>query len=189
REQDEAQNLFDALSKDPKLKMVVHSGAAHAWESPLPDASSKGAWMAARFKLLSGIDPLTISQIECVSTNGKEVLAAHRLKEDGTIDPDNHTDLIIGHPPTLFTDGRPAWRRNAGDLAVPAPSTLLPVTEPTILEARREADGLGVMPVDRLLLYPGDRLPLLLPPGRYRVDAFNAAGRVNNESVIVSVGR
>ena len=64
------------------------------------------------------------------------------------------------------------------------PDSLRPAEGLAIIEARRAGDGDEVVPIDRLLLQPGeDTIPLILPPGDYVVAAFNderlVAGPVN----------
>jgi hypothetical protein len=45
-----------------------------------------------------------------------------------------------------------------------------------LVEARRDGDPALAIPEDRLMLFPGDRLPLLLPPGDYRIEAWTRDG-------------
>lgn len=74
--------------------------------------------------------------------------------------------------PVTFENGGPSWRQRAGQRPVPVPGALLNSTLSTIVEARF-ATGLDeAAPVDRLLLRPGETLPLLLAPGRYRVESW-----------------
>jgi hypothetical protein len=57
REVNQAKNLNNILEKDPKAKIIVHAGHGHIWE--------KGGdiiFMAEYFKILSGINPMTINQ-------------------------------------------------------------------------------------------------------------------------------
>ncbi|RAJ27027.1 hypothetical protein [Pedobacter cryoconitis] len=59
RELLQARNLYQVIVKDPKAKILVHAGVSHIWEQA---ATSKGMYMAEYFKVISGIDPLTINQ-------------------------------------------------------------------------------------------------------------------------------
>ncbi|MBB2148645.1 hypothetical protein [Pedobacter gandavensis] len=57
REVNQAKNLYHILEKDPQAKILVHAGHGHIWE--------KGGdiiFMAEYFRILSGINPLTINQ-------------------------------------------------------------------------------------------------------------------------------
>ena len=59
RELLEARNLYQILVKDPEAKILVHAGVSHIWEQA---TTNKGMYMAEYFKVISGIDPLTINQ-------------------------------------------------------------------------------------------------------------------------------
>src|SRR5690606_19671314 len=96
-------------------------------------------------------------------------------------------DLYAGHPRLTFLSGRPAWRREIDDKPVPVPFAFLSSDERVIVEARPVGASLSEVPTDRLILFPGERLPMLLPPGRYRIDGFTPAGRIAGDSVQVEV--
>ncbi len=68
-----------------------------------------------------------------------------------------------------------------------ASNEFMSFSERVIVEARPQQASLGVAPVDSVLLYPGERLPLLLPPGRYRIDGYLKSGRVPGDPVVVDV--
>lgn len=57
REVDQAKNIYQLLVKDPKAKILVHAGHGHIWER-----GGEVIYMAQYFKILSGIDPLTVNQ-------------------------------------------------------------------------------------------------------------------------------
>jgi hypothetical protein len=52
------------------------------------------------------------------------------------------------------------------------PRRLKRPAERIIVEARNAADPADAVPVDRVLIDPGEDIPLLLPPGRYKVRAW-----------------
>jgi hypothetical protein len=58
REQRQAKNLACLFKDDPNAKLVVIAGFSHVSKSA--DAAVPGGMMAARFRTLTGIDPLTI---------------------------------------------------------------------------------------------------------------------------------
>jgi hypothetical protein len=80
-------------------------------------------------------------------------------------------DVIVSHPVTAFADHRPAWRLEAGDVSTPIPPSLRPTNAPLVIEAFAWGEPFEAVPVDRVFVEPGENLPLLLPPGRYRVRA------------------
>ena len=66
REYAQAQNIYDFLSKkDTSAKILVHAGYSHIEEGARNDERIP---MAAYFKIISGIDPLTIDQTEMIES-------------------------------------------------------------------------------------------------------------------------
>lgn len=176
REEAQANNFVaNVLAGDPDARILVHVGYSHLFEAPFTQGEGEAAeerrWFAARLKDKTGIDPLTISQTHCSSAIEGVALA------DGTgAAPEGTVDMFLARGDIELIDQRPAWRRARGDRAIAAPSGLRQADRAVILEARRPHDGLGVLPVERLLLFPGEALPLLLPAGRWRIDAFTREG-------------
>ena len=165
REEGQASNLVSRIfSAAPRAKVLIHAGHAHAAETPLPSFGRDIPWMAARLKQKTGIDPLTIDQTFCASqTGGTQVTAPTREMPPGAF------DVAVAHPELAFFRGRPQWRIDSGAIAIELPETLVTAEQRTIVEARYEDEPPDTIPLDRLLLRPGERLPLLLPPGRIRL--------------------
>ena len=167
------ERVFD---KDPNAKLIVVGGWDHVIEHRYNEA---GGMMAREVKERIGHDPLTISQTDCYSTSDAPVLTTTRIGRDGEEAPFTLTDYMIGHPPLTFTKNRPDWRRALGDIDTPVPAAFLGLDEPVIIEARRPGEPDLAVPDERLLLLPGETdIPLLLPPGTYRVEAFTKTGKV-----------
>jgi hypothetical protein len=153
-------------------------------------------WFALRLKEQTGIDPLTISQTHCglaatsgdaASEDASNISADNAplpMIEPGSLwrvdptgrAPDGGLDFAIAHAPLRFDDGRPAWRRSVGDVEVDIPAQLAPVEGAVLLEARAPGAPLGAVPIERLLVYPGDAHPLLLPPGERVITAWTLDG-------------
>ncbi len=171
-------------------------------------------WFAARLKAKTGIDPLTISQTHCSpaaaaplgesegadggvddSSEGEGPAdpspaiapGALVLADGSSAAPEGAVDLFLAHGPITFTDHRPDWRRAAGDVGVAVPEALLPQDGPVILEARASDATPEHLPIDRVLVYPGEAPVLLLPQGEWVVTAWNADGQVG-EAVTVTAG-
>ncbi|MDN3595244.1 hypothetical protein [Zunongwangia endophytica] len=70
REVGQAQNLFNYIKQDSKAKILVHAGIDHILEEP----TKNGKWMATVFKEISGIDPLTINQVEMIEEASDEII-------------------------------------------------------------------------------------------------------------------
>lgn len=165
REIAQTENLMAAIFRDdPEAKVLIHVGFQHVQERAQP---GKVEWMAQRLAAATGRDPLTISQTDCLSGTGVTTLA---------LGPDDHVDLFVAHPPLLLKDGRPAWRQKMGEIPTRVPDAMRPKTEAVVIEARPDDTPVDIVPMDRLLLRPGETLPLLLPPGRYRLDQITPRG-------------
>ena len=177
REIAQALNLKERVfDKDPDARLIVVPGWSHVYEHGKDRPST---WMAGEVKNLTGHDPLTLSQTACYATGNAPVLAQTRQENDGETKAYTLTDYMIGHPPLTFTNSRPDWRREMGDIDTPVPTGFLGHSEPVIIEARRPGEPDLAVPDERLLLLPGETdIPLLLPPGTYRVEAFTKTGKV-----------
>lgn len=180
REEAQAENLIAGVLDDhPDARILVHVGYSHALEAPVNNFEREIEWFAARLKRKTGIDPLTISQTHCsiADATASNALDALRLA-DGTaaVESVGAIDHFLAHPPLRFENGRPAWRRTIGDVEVPVPDIFQSERDRVIVEARAPDDPADEVPVDRLLLYPGESLPLLLPKGRWRLTAWTERG-------------
>ena len=173
REEGQASNLIERIFKrEPQAKVLIHVGYSHAAEVALPTFGQDIEWMAARLKAKTGVNPLTIDQFRCAATG--DALA---LSQSATDLPPGAHDIAIAHPATEFFRGRPQWRIDAGDIAIELPASLMVDDVRTLMEARYEAEPPDAIPIDRLLLEPRERLPLLLRPGAIRIEQFFEDGR------------
>jgi hypothetical protein len=166
RETAQAENIVKILnSLRPDEKMLIHVGYSHAIEMPVTDQDTgfQQAWMAAKLKALTGLDPLTVVQTEC-RTGQKAPFLAKPSLETGP-------DILISHPVDRFKKNRPIWRREAGDVDIAIPSTLRPIDQPLVIEAFIKGEPFNSVPTDRIYVEPKENIPLLLPPGRYVVRA------------------
>jgi hypothetical protein len=165
RETAQAQNLASLLqTMGREEKLLIHVGYSHAREIPVTDEDTglEKSWMAARLKALTGLDPLTLNQTDCRSDGGSAFLAK----------PESESfDIIISHPVDQFKNQRPIWRRESGDVEITIPLALRPTDQPLVVEAFVEGEPFDSVPIDRVLVEPGETTPLLLPPGRYIVRA------------------
>lgn len=192
REENQALNFIAAtLEQDPEARVLVHVGYSHLVERAFERDGEPSEWFAARLKSKTGIDPLTISQTHCGATeeahvdfitgalvNGDEVLQAYGYP--------GGVDLLIGRPPMTLMNGRPQWRLEIGDQPVDAPESFSDWGERLIIEARARGASAESVPVERLMLYPGEDVPLLLPEGEWVLTAWTPEGR-QGDPVEVSV--
>jgi hypothetical protein len=187
REEAQAENLIAAvLTDEPDARIVVHVGYSHALEAAVNNFEREIEWFAARLKRKTGIDLLTISQTHCsLDEQGGNAWDGLRLADGaGAVEREGAIDRFLAHPPLQFEAGRPAWRRAVGDVEVPVPEALRSDDQRVIVEARAPQEAFDEVPVDRLLLYPGESLPLLLPPGRWRLTAWTGDGALGDPVVV-----
>jgi hypothetical protein len=86
---------------------------------------------------------------------------------------------VIAIPRPPLVEGRQGSAKDSGEAPVTVPVVFQPQQDPVLVEARRAGDPALAVPEDRLLLFPGDRLPLLLPPGHYRIEAWTKNGPIS----------
>jgi hypothetical protein len=84
--------------------------------------------------------------------------------------------VAVAYPPTVLFRGRPQWRIDAGAIVVELPAVLVSEEQRTLIEARFDSEPPDTIPLDRLLLWPGERLPLLLPAGKIRIQQYFEEG-------------
>jgi hypothetical protein len=201
REIAQSDHLVERLfAANPRAKLLIYCGYSHATEDWSREADGREtAWMAARLAKRLGIDPLTIDQTEQTPGGAPEgasaawSFVAQRAgiaaplvlqRRDGSCVVDGsgwrgRVDLQVFHPATTLIDGRPAWMHGVGGrLPVEVPAELEPSDGRRMIVARPENEPEEAVPLDRIVLTAGEPCPvLLLPPGRYRVSAFDEQGR------------
>ncbi len=168
REEEQANNLIEQLSRfEDDTKIFVHAGYSHASEVPIPSFGGTISWMAARVKQKTGIDPLTIDQTICQSSSDSFGFFGNKQR----IEP-GQFDLVVGHPDLSFNRNRPQWRVDLGQRLVDIPESLRSDSDRFIIEARMIGEPLLAIPVDRVMLWPGEDVALLLAPGKYKLTAY-----------------
>jgi hypothetical protein len=192
REQAQAENLAAALARWPQGRFLVHVGYGHLSKVA---AREGGPLMGARFKALTGVDPLTIQQ-DATGAFGphgadnavtKAVLAKFQPRDaiagfgaDGRAlnSKGLACDLTVFHPPMPDVEGRPGWlaaaegrKRVAVTLPKPAPGG------DVLVQALHATDPDPAIPADQYLLAQGAKTAVFhLRPGRYRVRLETSEG-------------
>lgn len=171
REQAQAENLAALLkTMTASEKLVVHVGYAHAREIETSRADGVDtSWMGARLKRMTGIDPLTISQTQCMGSADTVRLSQAPEAVKGWF------DLLVDHPVHGFRHGRSDWRFADGAQPVAIPEPYASASEPLIIEAFADGEPFEAVPVDRVWVDPGEDIKLALKPGRYTVRAVRPA--------------
>jgi len=119
REVNQAKNINTILIKDPSAKILVHAGHGHIWER-----GGDVIFMAEYFKILSGIDPLTINQ----SINSMD---EYKVKLDSTL------NLKMTQVPYIVLDKENKPRISSGD-AESAYDLLVAWPTPQIKHGRKD---------------------------------------------------
>ena len=168
REQGQAENLRSRiLDSEPDARVLIHVGHGHVREHR--DHETFGPSMTRLLKQMTGIDPLTIDQTRHAAPGASFVVCDPAAIEDAAV------DIHVGSPNPTIERFRPTWRRLAGHREVELPRALATISEPTIVEARVADEPDEAVPVDRVLIRPGEDLRLLLPPGVFRVEAWTSS--------------
>jgi hypothetical protein len=129
RDSIQAANIYKVIQHDTTARIIVYGGYGSIAETNTWDTSYIP--MAMTFKKISGIDPLTVDQVDMTEVSnfayGKYFYDTYIQKFQvqspsiATINdqPVNVTgsslyDLAIIHPPTQYRDARPVWMNLAG---------------------------------------------------------------------------
>lgn len=133
REYAQAENLAALIKRDPNAKVLVHAGYSHIDEAAYGDDFTP---MAAYFKIISGINPLTVNQVNMsessTSAFGFEVyrqwLLKHPVTASSVVLLNNKpidisgllmNDVYVLHPLTQYRNERPLWLGMNGNKEIP----------------------------------------------------------------------
>ncbi len=183
RDEIQAENIIKYLENNREGKCIIHCGWYHAIESDTIKRRNS-FFMAKYLKEKTGLDPLTIYQdnftekvietehglLEQLNVSTPSVL----LDTDGNhIKFSPHVDLEIMHPKTRYTIGRPDWLFENESVMYELPFDSIQIKTPFFLAAYPPAREDGT-PVDIVeIKHRFTRLPLVLPPGDYKIKLFN----------------
>ncbi|HQR09120.1 MAG TPA: hypothetical protein PLN21_20025 [Gemmatales bacterium] len=213
REEGEAQNLKTRIfDKDPKAKVVVFAGYSHISKAPFQrmvnGKLAEQAWMAAKLKKLTGIDPLCVDQTEMMEKSkpdfehpayrlaldkgkvpGDRPVVLHDAKTRKYFVPptaEDRLDMVVFHPRDRYEDGRPVWLR-LGGLRKPLRIARLPQPandESLLVQAFvKKEDVKTSVPIDQQEYCSADPKPvLLLPKGEYCIRVIDKGRKIVHET-------
>ena len=188
REPDEAANLTQVLKSNPDSKVLVYCGFSHLMKKP---PNSWPTVMALRFRELTGIDPLSISQTEGLPPPQpalespmlravldrfdprQPIVVADAKGEPAPPSYHGAIDMAVYHPRVAPIDGRPGWLAAApGRVKVafdlPRRRSDEALVQAVRVDEARKADN--VVPSDQYLVGRDAKAALFfLKPGRYAV--------------------
>lgn len=199
RELGQAKNILQVLNQNPGAKILVHCGFNHLVEEKHPDGIRT---MAQELRLLTGIDPLTVDQVQFsehsrtdfehslyrfFEVNSPSVL----LDNDARLLPlkgeNSVVDLRVIHPKTQFIHGRPAWLYRNGTwkncfLPDQGKNTRFPCT---VFAYKQDHADFRNVPTDIIEINSPGEKALVLPPGKFKVYIRDRAGKVTHTAVEV----
>lgn len=187
REEAQAHNISSLLRDFPNARIFVYAGGSHLLETP--DAAGR-EWMAALLRRHSGIDPLTIDQVagtphestareSNIYISMKPILGrgiSVAINEMGGYASKDGADLVIFHPNVAAPNARPRWLYMCG-YRLPFDVQIGASEKRRLIRAFLLGEASGSIPVDQVLVAKGERqASLLLPTGRYRIEAQAESG-------------
>jgi hypothetical protein len=198
RERGQAVHLKERiLDKDLKARALVWAGCGHVLK-----VTTKGSgpgelkMIAMHFRELTGIDPLSVYAAHYVEMNRPEHEAPNYrhvtskglvtrpavfVGRDGALWSETKgIDAHVFFPRVTLVDGRPDWMaRDLGRGPYRLPEGLLKGRGLRLAQASFEGEPGRAIPVDQVLLRPGEGPPaLMLPPGKLRVRVIDEDGKV-----------
>ncbi len=196
RESGQASNIQARIEAAPDdARFIIFAGWAHIAKQPVSAVGGPGKWMAARFMENTGIEPLAIDLTGCVyeTEDPEDWQGRILLAEDNAplvievFGRDAHAfdaQIRLPVPPRSHPAAAGFYRQTLGQ-AVPVPEELRPAGEPVLVQARHVPMQDDEVAHDRVLLYPGEDLPLYLPPGEYELQAHRGDGEIVGRMRIV----
>ncbi len=187
REEEQAKNIACILAEDGLARVIVIGGFAHISERD--DHSVRGGLMGARFKRMTGIDPVTVDTTVLLTLDenaletrdatgpaGGPLLLKNKRHNRWAVDGYDYVVFVPSAKPR--TDPEPHWLTLGGHrekYMVPAPPCAS--IGGCLLEARRIHESEDAVPVDRCVFRAGSPpCPLFLPVGSLRIERFSSGG-------------
>jgi hypothetical protein len=180
-----AANIVDRVfGISPDARIFIYVGYSHARKLPVATDDDSPAKMAAHLKRLTGIDPLTIDQTvlhdhyfseaqSVLYRAAKQKISGVRpvVLVDSEGEPTKLTgaqagfDFHVAHAPygTDARTRRPEWMTSSEVFyPFPIPSDLIPAEGVRLLYAFPRNSGNDAVPLDLVLLRPGEPAPTLM---------------------------
>ncbi len=166
REEGQAKNLWDRALKDNRNKVVLHVGYAHVKE----EVDEFGNfWLASVLKNSYGINPLTISQINCTTdSQDKGWMYSSTSNKDGV-------DINVHSMEEVLRNKRPVWLDLFSYRRISTNEFVKDNFESVIIEATSLKDN---RIADRIFFKNGEKIELILQPGSYKFISTYSNGEV-----------
>lgn len=198
REIGQAKNIMRVLKSDPSAKIFIHCGFGHVLEDTLSGGDLR---MAGALKKLSGIDPLTIDQVDWTEYSDKSyespyfqsaqvgysaVFVNTNNKPYGTRKDSSAVDMKVAHMRTDYVKNRPKWLlRDPTWVAYDLSKSLINAEFPCIIAAFAEGEDDNAVPVDQVEVRNSQEKCLILPRGNYTLKITGRGGGVQKAKIVV----
>ena len=194
REKGQTHNILKVLnSSSPDSKFIIYAGWSHIAEEPLPSSipNHELRWMASLLKEQSGINPLTIDLTQCfytssnsegwkgriyISDSGSPLIQSTYL---GAVD----AQIYLPVPAVQAADAANYYRKALGR-PYQIPEHMRSGVFPVLVQARSAGVNKASVAYDRVLLRPGEDLPLYLKNGDYEITSYKGDGSIIGEQVV-----
>lgn len=193
RELDQAKNIKKILDRDPDARILILCGFGHLIEAYDEETKySDGKIMAYHLKELTGIDPLTVNQYilseaapgrevphyRFINAAGPSVLLDKEGKVYNGYPAHDKFDMLVFHPRSKYVFNRPVYLLNDPEKShFFLPHEMISIKYPVIVKALDIEEDERAAPVDVIELRTAkDKIPLIVPPGEYRLELINPAG-------------
>lgn len=179
REIGQAANIARYLSAVPKgEKVLVWAGFQHISKAQRGEGEAP-SWMAARLEATHGVKAYSVDLTMCSFEDAGAQDGLLYTMPDGSVALSMEArqwvvDAQIHLPAKESPD--PGYFRSTLGAPVMPPEGLRQASAAMLLEAYRKDQPEGSMPYDRVYMFEGENLPLYLPTGDYRVEAYSAGG-------------
>jgi hypothetical protein len=175
REKEQAQNIKQVMDKYPNDKFIIYCGFGHVAEDSL-----QNGWvlaMAGRLKRLTGINPLTVDQVELTESGGRDNFLRKAINVDYSavfMDSSGRVfnkavenagyDANVFHPDTRYLNGRPEWLYTTNKAAV-AITSKIKIEFPCLVLAYKKGEKIEeVVPIDVIELKSKEDFKKLVLP-------------------------
>ena len=196
REHGQAENLKTRIfDKDPKAKVLVWAGRSHVIKTASKQPDGEFRPMGYEFKRMTGVDAFACylpTHVEGAGPEWESGLFKYAnskgwvkkpvvfVDKAGVAFGNQDDETAVFFPRTNYYRGRPDWlMQDVGRVPVDIPANMAGADGYLLAQAWFEGEPLQAVPVDQILISPGDPLPVLMLPKRracwFRV--IDAAGK------------
>ncbi|MEP3655552.1 MAG: hypothetical protein ABJO36_11715 [Litorimonas sp.] len=185
REQGQAQNILDQVASNPNGKFIIFGGYHHVKET---DDVTGIKWMAERFKSMSGLDPLTISQTECYleeEISGNHLGYGLLANKNGVPISRDGYDLIIAAPKGEYLHERPTWLFEVMDRQLVKVPDSLHSDDYTLVVAINLDRPEDAPYEDIIYRHPNSKKQLALRPGPYLLRTYGKDYHILGEETVM----